>query len=1074
MFQTRKFVGRFDRYPDTSGARKAEGGLRLRNQLKQKNPSHPLVTIITVCWNSAETIEQTIQSVIAQTYDNIEYVIVDGASKDSTIDIIRSYEDNVDYYVSEPDHGIYDAMNKGLELAQGDYVLLLNSDDWYQPDAVSRLVAAQQFSGCDFTGSLARYVNEDGSSHVLPSMTYDKSVLLRMPLRHETMLIPAELYDRAGPYDTSFPIIADFEFTVRLYQTGATYYEVNAPLLNFRTSGVSNTALEQLHGEHRALLARVFPFLSEAELYRLGDHSKARPEDFIEVANAHLDHSDFVLAVRSMLRDFKRLWGGPWAEAPFESLAADAPLLYPKVSVVMPVHNAAGFVADTIRAVLAQDLPDIEVICVNDCSSDNTAAVIEELAQQDRRVRLLNNLRNLGPGGSRNVGIRAARGRYVFFLDADDGLPAGALSKLLAAAEKNDSSIVRGAFRVERRIHGQMSQGVKYPAGISDRTIASTTLAETPDLLASTEGHWAALYEHDFVETILYPENLRMGEDSLFLIKALSLAPVVTTIPDLVYVYKDNAESAMNTYDFGKYMDEVDWRRRAWGLLDGAGQRERADYFLFDYWNPPFFQELDETLDEAQHQAFYDAVLKAFRAADAPDASRCTNPQLRDIFQHNFIRHHLIQAPPPPEPPVQVAILTTSAQGGAGIASQRSMAALRDAGAGAFSICIFKNGNPPNVFGGPLTPAAADAQAKGGTEALWQHWLDAISVGETYARELFSGPGNLIMGEVLGRELDAIDIIHLHWVTGMLDYPKLDQVVRDHPVVWTLHDMNPFTGGCHYSEGCEGYKDQCRDCPLLTPGVQTAHENWKLKRDAYAKIDEMHIICPSQWLADCARQSSLFEGRQIHVVPNIFPVGHFMPTNKMVARLRLGLPLDRKYIVFGADSLDNRRKGGQYLQESISRLVELGAAENVEGLFFGSASLETAIPGHNMGYVSDPRRLSLIYAAADVFAFPSLEDNAPQTVVEALLSGTPVVGFPVGNVPELVTHHDTGYIARYGDAEDFASGLAWALEDPRTPEAQLRGLRGHIHARDYHDPHAATAQCIDIYREIIRKRSAAK
>ncbi|MDK3020923.1 glycosyltransferase [Pseudodonghicola flavimaris] len=1071
MFQDTKFVGRYDRYPETGGDRKAEGGLRLQGGGKQKNSTTPLVTIITVCWNSAETIEQTIKSVIAQTYSNIEYIIVDGASKDSTIDIVRKYEKNVDYYVSEPDRGIYDAMNKGLELAQGDYILLLNSDDWYQPDAVSRLVAAQQFSGCSFTGSLARYVNEDGSSHVLPSMTYDKSVLLRMPLRHETMLIPAALYDRIGPYDTAFPIIADFELTVRLYQAGATYYEVGAPLLNFRTSGVSNTALDQLHGEHRALLSRVFPFLSEEELHRLGDHSKARPEDFIEVANAHLDQPDFVLAVRSMLRDFKRLWGGPWGEAPVDQLAANDGR-YPDVSIVMPVHNAAAFVTETVQAVLSQDLQNIEVICVNDCSSDETAPVIEALRQRDPRVRLLNNLRNLGPGGSRNVGIRAARGKYVFFLDADDGLPAGALSRLFASAQKHESSIVRGAFQVERRIHGQMSQGVKYPAGISDRTVAHTTLSEMPELLASTEGHWAALYERDFVETILYPEKLRMGEDSLFLTKAISLAPSITLIPDVVYVYKDNAESAMNTYDIGKYMDEVDWRRRSWGLLDGAGQRERADFFLFDYWNPPFFGQLDETLDETQHRAFYKAVLAAFRAAGAPDASRCTNPELYEIFQRNFIRHQLIQAPPPAEPPVQVAILTTSAQGGAGIASQRSMTALREAGVGAFSICIFKNGEPPNVFGAPLTPAAAEAQAKGGTEALWQYWLDAISVDQAQARELFSGPGNLVMGEVLGRELSAIDVIHLHWVSGMLDYPQLEKIVNDRPVVWTLHDMNPFTGGCHYSEGCEGYKDQCRDCPLLAPGVQTAHENWQIKRDAYSKIENLHIVCPSQWLADCARQSSLFEGREIHVIPNIFPVGHFTPTNKMVARLRLGLPLDRKYIIFGADSLDNRRKGGQYLQQSIDRLVQLGAAEGVEGLFFGSANLDTAIPGHNMGYISDPKRLSLLYAAADVFAFPSLEDNAPQTVVEALLSGTPVVGFPVGNVPELVTHHDTGYIAEYGDAEDFAAGLAWALENPRTHEAQLRGLRGHIHARNYHNQEAAMNQCLELYRRIRHESSS--
>lgn len=1072
FFET--FAGKYSRYPDTTGQRVAEGGRRLAGNVSRRDSSEPLVSVVTVCWNSAPTIEQTIQSIRDQTYGNLEYIVVDGASRDATVDIIRRNEDVVDYYVSEPDKGIYDAMNKGIELAQGDFILLLNSDDWYQPDAVSRLVSAQQFSGADFTGSLARYINEDGSSHVLPSMTYDKSVLLRMPLRHETMLIPAELYNRVGPYNTAYPIIGDFDLTVRLYQAGATYYEVPAPLLNFRTSGVSNTALDQLHDEHRALLAQVFPFLSETDLYRLADHSKATPQDFIDVANRHLEQSDLVLAVRSMLRDFKRLWGGIWAEAPTDELAASNPLLYPSISVVMPVHNAAGFLGDTVATVLAQDLQDIEVICVNDCSTDDTARIIDTLCAADPRVRRIDNSRNLGPGGSRNVGIRAARGRYVFFLDADDAIPEGALSRLYEAARRNESSVVRGAFRTERRIHGQLAEGVKYPAGVSDKVVERTTLTETAELLASTEGHWAALYERDFVETILYPEDLRMGEDSLFLIKAMSLAPIVTLIPDLVYVYKDSAESAMNTYTFGKYMDEVAWRRRAWGLLDSAGQRERADFFLFDYWNPPFFGDLDETLSEDQQQAFYQAALAAFQAAQSADGSRATNPQLRQIFQDHLVRHQLIA---PPEPPIKVAILTTSAQGGAGIASQRSMGLLRGAGVDAFSVCIFNNSNPPNVFGAPLTDAAHRVQVEEGGEALWKMWIDAVAVGNQssprcHARELFSRTDSLVQAEVLGRDLATMDIIHLHWIVGMLDHENIEQLLADRPVVWTLHDMNPFTGGCHYSEGCTGYEQECRNCPLLEDGSTLAHEIWQTKLAAYDKIDTLHVICPSQWLADCARASSLFGDREIHVVPNVFQVGDFVPTNKMVARLRLGLPLDRRYIVFGADSLDNTRKGGKYLDESVNQLIAAGEADRLEGLFFGSANLDLGIPSHNMGYVSDPQKLSLIYAAADVFAFPSLEDNAPQTVVEALLSGTPVVGFPVGNVPELISHLETGYLAAYGDVKDFTRGLRWALQEPRSPEAQLRGLRGHIRAKAYHDGDRIAAMVTDLYRRLLGRSHA--
>ena len=1058
-----RITGRYDRYPDMTGKRLAEGGRRLSGKTTQSISDVPLVSVVTVCWNAEKTIEQTIKSIAAQTYQNIEYIIVDGASTDSTLDVVRTHETDLDYFVSEPDGGIYDAMNKGLELASGDYIIFLNSDDWYEPDAISRLVAAHEFSGCDFTGSLARYVRDDGGSSVLPSMTYDKSVLLRMPIRHETMLIPAELYERVGRYDTRFPIIADFDFTVRLYQTGATYYEVNAPLLNFRTSGVSNTALDQLHAEHRALLARVFPFLSENELLLLGDHSKARPDDFIDVANRHLDQSDFVLAVRSMLRDFERLWGGPWANPALERLAPLAPLRYPKISIVIPMFNAADFIETQIQRVLMQGLDEIEVICVDDCSTDQTVEIVKSIAERSSRVKLIRNERNRGPGGSRNAGIRAAKGKYVFFLDADDELPSDALVKLFSKAEATKSCIVRGAYRVERQIHGEMKNETKYAAGAANRSHENVSLSDLPELLDTTEGHWAGLYQRDFVETVLYPENLRMGEDSLFLINALSRARSVSIIPDVVYIYKDNSQSAMNNFDFSKYLQDVQWRQRSWGILTDNGFKDRADFILFDYWHPQYFHTLDRVLSVEERREFFEKLLNAFRTAGSISSSGCKDRKLREILANNFLYFDLLL---PTEKPIEVAVLTTSAQGGAGIASQRSMLALRNDGAGAFSVCIFTNDALPHVFEAPLEPASNEIKTSG-NEALWHHWHDTVVVDGAKARELFSGIETIVDAEELGRSLASVDLIHLHWVTGMIDFNNIEALFADHPVVWTLHDMNPFTGGCHYSEGCEGYKNECQNCPLLPVGSQIAHDNWKAKREAYRKIETMHIVCPSQWIADCAAQSSLFAGREIHVVPNIFPVSDFTPTDKLVARLKLGLAPNKKYVVFGADNLENQRKGGQILHESLKKLKEMGQAENVEGLFFGSSHLQTAIPSHNLGFISDPKQLSLIYAAADAFAFPSLEDNAPQTVVEALLSGTPVVAFPVGNVSELVDHRDTGYLARYGEVDDFTSGLMWALKDDRSTEAKFRGLRGHIHVRNYHDSDRSTAQVIELYREIL-------
>lgn len=144
-----------------------------------------------------------------------------------------------------------------------------------------------------------------------------------------------------------------------------------------------------------------------------------------------------------------------------------------------------------------------------------------------------------------------------------------------------------------------------------------------------------------------------------------------------------------------------------------------------------------------------------------------------------------------------------------------------------------------------------------------------------------------------------------------------------------------------------------------------------------------------------------------------------------------------------------------------------GRANGVEGVVSGSNSVKSDVPVHAMGHISDTRRLSLVYAASDVFVSPSREDSGPVTVAESMLSGTPVVAFPVGNAPELVRHEDTGYIARYEDVADFAAGLAWAIAAPRSGAAVERGLRCHLAARAHNDPEIAVARHLAVYEDML-------
>lgn len=1068
----KKYTNRFLFYPDETGKRQSEGGRRILRLDPKNCHERARVSIITVCFNSAKKIEKAMLSVFAQEYSNIEYIIIDGGSTDNTLELLHKYQNQIDYFISEPDNGIYDAMNKGIELASGEYILMLNSDDWYEPETVRKLVAAKKYSGCDFSGALARYVNENGTSHVLRSMPFDYSILLRMPLRHETMLVPASLYERVGIYDTNFPIIADYEFTVRLFLAGFTYYEVREPLLNFSTAGVSNTARAKVDQESRMLLARLFPFLSTNDLKALTDHTNVAPDTFIEIANANLDKPDFMRACRALLKDRKLYSGKRWQEAKLEKLATVAPLEYPKISVIIPFHNASNSLALAIGSALSQSLHEIEVICIDDASDDNSQLIVETFCASEKRVKLIRNSKNLGPGGSRNVGIRAARGQYVFFLDADDSIAEGALEKLYKAALTHGTVIVRGGFRAGQMVHGQKSNNsIKFPCNITNKTIDRTTLSDTPQLLTSTEGHWAGLYDTDFIQTILYPEDIRVGEDSLFFVKAHALAPGITVLPEVVYNYQANSNSTMNNMTSSKYFDGLVWRKRAWNILHDAGASHIGDHLLFNFWSIQYFNCLETTLTATEKIEYFKRLFETFAMTGHQGLIAIRNKDLRQHIELLFSKYVY-------NPKVQkknnlgltIATLTTQDHGGAGVGTQRRVEALRNDGVNAHIYCAFKKTNHTYVHKVPLaSPLPPDTSH----DKAWEAWteqsvLRRIEFPNLKARELFSKTGTIVDFRDLKSVFNTADIVHLHWVSGLIDYAHLGETLKDKPVAWTLADMNAFTGGCHYSEGCKEYRNECCNCPLLGGASNLAHLAWKTKRQAYAELKHLYIICPSQWLANCAEESSLLRDRPIHVIPNAIPVDRFTPTNRIVARLRLGLPIDRKLILFGADSLGNKRKGGDILVESIQYLRSKGQVNNFEGLFFGANKLDLGLKTHHMGHVSDEKKMSLIYSAADVFAFPSREDNAPLTVVESMLSGTPVVGFPVGNVPVLIDHKINGYIAQYADSTDFAKGLAWALRDTPPLESLRQGLRACCKARTHNDPDIAVARHMDLYRRMLQ------
>jgi len=296
------FCGIYNRYPDITGKRKAEGGKRVKGTVRNSLPNQPLVTVITVCLNSEKYLEQCIRSVMQQTYKNLEYIIIDGGSNDGTLNIIEKYADEIDYYISEKDRGLYHAMNKGLALASGDYILILNSDDWYETDCVKVLVEAKLYAGTSFVSAPARYVDKHGvPGWVLRSSHFDPRLRFGMTLRHETMLLSAKIYNDIGPYDESFLIISDRILGISLLEKNYTHYEVPRVLLNFRNTGVSNVNEEGRLKEQDRLFKIIFPFLKTEDALELRKLTPTVAEKYMK---KYSTHTEFVRALNCYLSRF--------------------------------------------------------------------------------------------------------------------------------------------------------------------------------------------------------------------------------------------------------------------------------------------------------------------------------------------------------------------------------------------------------------------------------------------------------------------------------------------------------------------------------------------------------------------------------------------------------------------------------------------------------------------------------------------------------------------------------------------------------------------------------------------------
>ena len=417
---------------------------------------------------------------------------------------------------------------------------------------------------------------------------------------------------------------------------------------------------------------------------------------------------------------------------------------------------------------------------------------------------------------------------------------------------------------------------------------------------------------------------------------------------------------------------------------------------------------------------------------------------------------------------MRVLIINTSERiGGAAIAANRLMDALRNNGIQAKMLVRDKQTDNITVI-----------SLKKSLWSIWQFVWERIVIWKANhfkQHNLFAVDiANTGTDITTYPEFKEADIIHLHWVNqGMLSLKDLKKILQSgKPIVWTMHDMWPCTGICHHARECDKYHKECHHCPYLYNGgakKDLSHQTFKKKKELYQLSPITFITC-SQWLKERGGQSALLEQHPIVHIPNPIKTNLFTPRNKVEARQKCNLPTDKKLILFGSVKITDKRKGIDYFIESCKILAEKHPelVNNLGVAVYGKESeqLKSLVPFqvYALDYISNEKELVNVYNAVDLYVTPSLEENLPNTIMEAMACGIPCVGFNVGGIPEMIDHLHNGYVADYKSAEDFANGIHWTLSES---EYQSLSEEARRKVTSSYSESTIAKKYIEVYNKII-------
>lgn len=334
--------------------------------------------------------------------------------------------------------------------------------------------------------------------------------------------------------------------------------------------------------------------------------------------------------------------------------------------------------------------------------------------------------------------------------------------------------------------------------------------------------------------------------------------------------------------------------------------------------------------------------------------------------------------------------------------------------------------------------------------------------------EIFSDDRSEFGSDVV-KHLPPCDVLNLHWIARYVDYEAFFSAApKRTPVVWRIADMNPITGGCHVDEGCGRFLTGCGACPQLgsNQSDDLSSQVWRRKQRTFDGVEarRLHLVALNRWMKGNLANHPFLRKFPVTIIPNGVDTEMFAPRDRRFAREILGLPQDATILLFIAVMAEMPYKGFSMLAQALAGLSDV---KNlcVVSVGIGKPELGIPIPHVHLGYVTDDRVLVLAYNAADVFVVPSLYDNSPNTVLEAMACGVPVVAFETGGVPDMVQHGVTGLLAPRHDVTTLRASIKELLQETTKREVMGRKSR-EVALQEYTVP-LQTSRYAALYRSML-------